>query len=116
MGRTADTLKILADGDSQTYTVKRITQVYSTGTALPYETASAVDTATGLSFDSSGRVIRDARGEIIAVDRTIFFMPTTSVAVRDRLYRAGQTNYDEVLSVIRFSDHLEILTREVDGR
>lgn len=120
MGRTADTLSILtdavADGDTRTYTVKRVSVLYVAGTASPSKSASVACTATALTFDASGRFVRDARGEIISVDRVHFFMPTATVEVGDRLIRAGSTDYDEVLSVMRFSDHIEVLSREVEGR
>lgn len=120
MGRTADTLRILADGDTTVFAIKSIETVYSGTSALPVrESSTTQDTATGLVFNLRGRreqFVKDARGELVRVDRRVFFMPSATVQVGYRLEHAGDNEYDEVVSVYRYSDHLEVLTREVTGR
>ena len=124
MGRTADTLTILRDGDTTVFTIRSAGSVYDYSGAFPIrESSTIIDTATGLVFNlrnrggqGEGQFVRDARGEIIRVDRRVFFMPSATVQVGYRLEHAGDDEYDEVVSVYRYSDHLEVLTREVTGR
>ena len=119
MGITADTLTILGDGDTTVFTIKSVATVYSGTSALPVrESATVQDTATGLMFDVPFReqVVHDERGKIVRVDHKVYLMPTATVEVGYRLEHAGDSEYDKVVSVARYSDHLEVLTREVDGR
>lgn len=119
MGWTADTQTIFADtiGHQPTvFLISSISHVYSANVAMPRRTATVVDTATGLVMDVRGQFIRDARGDLVEVSRKVFFLPTATCAVGYRLTRSGSSEYEEVVSVLRFDDHLEVYTKEVGGR
>lgn len=123
MSWTDDTLSILTDsiGEQGTvFTIKSMAKAYSAGVASGHWTATVRDTATGLAMSQVGRLgrqlVRDRKGENVLIDWKVFFMPTATVEVGDRLYRSGSSEYLEAVSVIRYSDHLEVLAREVTGR
>lgn len=116
---TADTLSMLTDGIGEgptVFTIRSISEVYAAGNPIPHRTSTIADTATGMALRVRNRFIRDRRGETISIDWEIHFMPTADVAVGRRLSRSGETDFAEIVSVLRFEDHLEVLAVEIEGR
>lgn len=109
-----DTNAILEESGSVTLIV------YSasfTHTAIPpTETETLIESSTVYLFPSAGDLIKDERGQVIGKLDLIIFPQTTSVAVTNRAYESGSTEYFEVKRVDNLLGHTEVHARKVNGR
>jgi len=109
-----DTDKLLTGGT--VVTVKNSTATLSTFSVYPVESLTTIETATVQIFPKSGKFQKEVQGEVVENTHLIFFPATSSVAVDNRVYESGETDYHWVMDVRNYDGHKQVYTNKVEGR
>jgi len=121
-----DTNTIISDSGAATVQVYRVVLADFEKLQLPvprsstYEDLQFIESATVQIFPKYPRgdqLIRDARGEVIAVTHEIVWPWTSTIKVGDRAYESGTVNdYYEIKRIDGYEDHKEVWAEKVKGR
>ncbi len=109
-----DTDFIISDSETTVVQVKSVAFDHSSIPAV--ESATTIETATILVFPERGELLKDERGQIKESTHLLIFSDTSSVAVTNKCYPSGSSNYYDVLQVKDYNGHKEIKAKEVKGR
>jgi len=121
-----DTNTVIADSGEVTVSVYRVVLADFEKLQLPvprsstYEDLQFVESATVQIFPMYPRgdqLVRDARGEVIAVTHEIIWPWTSTITVGDRVYESGTVNdYYEIKRIDGYEDHKEVWAEKVEKR
>ncbi len=114
MSWSNDTDNLLQSGT--VVVVKNFISTYSSGSVYPVKINQIIETSTVLIFPKSGAYKKEIEGKVIESTHLLFFPATSSVAVGNRIFESGETDYHSVMQVADYEGHKQVYTEKVENR